>query len=181
MLTRFSLCLCLAGASANAPATGPAVDSIVLIYGPGSDDGDEYDRTLAIHNFLFGYEFADTAIAFCRDPDTVVIITSPKKCKILEAIGKDDKPVPIKLQIHATNKGDKNAANIVTFINKLKASKSGVSHATHTRWGGRLRLCDADNAMATRTRSLTHFVLFSLSLLFSVFSEALRYYRRQDR
>jgi nucleosome binding factor SPN SPT16 subunit len=94
-----------------------------------AEEGDEYDRTLAIHNFLFGYEFA-TAIAFCRDPDTVVIITSAKKCKILEAIGKDDKPVPIKLQLHASNKGDKNAANIVTFINKLKASKSGVSRHT---------------------------------------------------
>lgn len=97
-----------------------------------AEDGDEYDRTLAIHNFLFGYEFADTAIAFCRDPDTVVIITSQKKCKILEAIGKDDKPVPIKLQLHAVNKADKNAANIATFINKLKGSKSGVSAQRET-------------------------------------------------
>jgi hypothetical protein len=68
----------------------------------------------------------DTALAFCRDPDTLIVIGSAKKCRLLEGVGKDDRPVPIKLQLHTANKTDKNAANIATFIKHLKASKSGV-------------------------------------------------------
>ena len=96
-----------------------------------TDEGDEYDRALAVQQYLFGYEFPDTALAFCRDPDTLVVITSAKKCRILEAISKDDKPLPIKLQLHIANKADKNAANIATFIKSLKASKTGVSGRAH--------------------------------------------------
>jgi nucleosome binding factor SPN SPT16 subunit len=114
-----------AGAPASAPATGPAVDSIALIYGPPNEEGEEYDRALAVQMYLFGYEFPDTALAFCRDPDTLVIITSAKKCRILEQIGKDTSPLVIKLQLHISNKADKNAANIQNFVKMLKGSKNG--------------------------------------------------------
>jgi nucleosome binding factor SPN SPT16 subunit len=114
-----------AGAPPTAPATGPAVDSIALVYGPASDETDEYDRAIAVQLYLFGYEFPDTAIAFCREPDTVIIITSAKKCRLLEQISKDDKPLPIKLQLHIANKADKNAGNIQTFVKALMKSKSG--------------------------------------------------------
>ena len=113
------------GAPASAPATGPAVDSIVLIYGPTSDDQDDYDRVLALHHYLFGYEFSDTVIAFCRDPDTLVVISSAKKCRVLESISKDDKPMPIKIQLHNANKTDKNAANIAAIVKALQKSKNG--------------------------------------------------------
>jgi len=44
---------------------------------------------------------------------------------MLEALGKDDRPMPIKLQILPINKQDKNAANVERLIKALKASKSG--------------------------------------------------------
>jgi hypothetical protein len=94
---------------------------------PLLDESDEYDKATAVQMYLFGWEFPDTALAFCREPDTLLVLTSAKKCRMLEAISKDERQPIIKLQLHIANKADKNAANIQTIIKALKQSKSGVS------------------------------------------------------
>jgi len=101
------------------------------------DEGDDYDKTLAVHNYLFGYEFSDTIIAFLRDPDTVLVIASKKKADLITTMAKDPHPVPIKTMSYQTSKSDKNEKNISTLIKMLQKSKNGVrgtkSHARSAR------------------------------------------------
>ncbi|KAJ1849454.1 FACT complex subunit spt16 [Coemansia sp. RSA 2708] len=114
----------------KADSDGP--DSILIIHGKTAPD--VYNKTIAIHLWLFGYEFSDTIILLTKD--TIHITTQRKKAtdgghgrsvaKILQSLKDADDALPLDVTVIGKEPAAENAAAYEKVIATLKASGPAV-------------------------------------------------------
>ncbi|KAJ1726760.1 FACT complex subunit spt16, partial [Coemansia biformis] len=116
---------------------------------------DVYNKAIALHLWLFSYEFSDTILLFTREK--LLITTQRKKAKLLQSLQGAADGVPLEISVIAKEPCPENAAAYATTIAAIKASGATVGHiASETstssiaeEWGsafapakGDLALCD---------------------------------------
>ncbi|KAJ2797517.1 FACT complex subunit spt16, partial [Coemansia guatemalensis] len=101
---------------------GGAADSILVIHGKTAPD--IYNKTIAIHLWLFGYEFSDTIILLTKDKLTIA--TQRKKAKILQQLQESPKGVQLEILVIAKEPSAENAPIYEQVVSALKESGSNV-------------------------------------------------------
>jgi len=113
---------------ANKDEEGPtawnSADSLVLSVGEASSSDDQdYKKSGAIQTWLFGYEFPETVLVFCKE--VFYILTSARKRKILEVLTKEEDGKKSPVLIELLTKGDENKEYFDKLIEAMKKSFDG--------------------------------------------------------
>ncbi|KAJ2270979.1 FACT complex subunit spt16 [Coemansia sp. RSA 1807] len=104
----------------KAESDGP--DSLLVIHGKTAPD--VYNKTIAIHLWLFGYEFSDTILLFTKDK--IHITTQRKKAKILQPLQDAENAVPLEITVISKDPAPENQQAYEKALATLKASGPAV-------------------------------------------------------
>ncbi|KAI9468691.1 FACT complex subunit spt16 [Coemansia sp. RSA 1290] len=99
-----------------------SADSLLIIHGKTAPD--IYTKTIAIHLWLFGYEFSDTVLLFTKDK--LHITTYRKKAKILESLNSAKDGVELDITVVSKEPTPENKAAYEKIIGAMAGSGKRV-------------------------------------------------------
>jgi nucleosome binding factor SPN SPT16 subunit len=94
------------------------VDSLMMAYG-SSDDDVTFSRQASVSILLFGYEFPNTILVFTEN--TLHVVTSPKKMKLLQVLGESKDGLHVKLY-----EKKKDGSEFPALLEAMKGSRTGA-------------------------------------------------------
>ncbi|KAJ2160116.1 FACT complex subunit spt16 [Coemansia sp. RSA 552] len=102
--------------------TAGLADSLLIPH--GTVEHDIYNKTIAIHLWLFGYEFLDTVLLFTKDK--LFVMTQRKKAKLLQELQGTADGVPLEISVISKEPTPENTAVYDAAIATLKKSGEAI-------------------------------------------------------
>jgi nucleosome binding factor SPN SPT16 subunit len=100
------------------------VDAIAIPLDVTSEEVGSFNKSSAFFIHLFGREISGSLAVLCEG--TLHIVTSAKKCTMLESLQKGGPTTGVALMLHRISKHDDNTAVYELLLNRIKQSRGGT-------------------------------------------------------